>query len=242
MIMEIRQLILLKKSYFLQAHTYFELGIIGCSWGCVGIHNWRINESARIANLFQQTNGNVYINFQLIAYINDLFSFLIGFCCFFGTLKFLRLCRYNRRLALLSNTLERASGELISFSFMFSIIFMAFLTLFYLQFSSSIWACSSLLLTAQMLFEMLLIKFDTGQLVNAGAFLGPFYFTLFILFVVFVCINMFVSIINDNFRLARAEIHKVDNDRQDVFINFLAKLKRWFGMFYSNISNKIFFS
>lgn len=167
-----------------------------------------------------------------MVYINDIFSFLIGFCCFFGTLKFLRLCRYNRRLALLSDTLRRAARELISFSCMFSVIFMAFLTLFYLQFNALIWECSSLLHTAQMLFEMLLLKFDATEIVAAGSFLGPFYFTLFILFVVFVCINMFVSIINDNFRVVRADVHRVDHDDQDIFIKFLKKLKQWCGKIF----------
>jgi hypothetical protein len=42
---------------------------------------------------------------------------------------------------------------------------------------------------------------------------------------------MFISIIIDNFRIVRAEVHKVDDDNQDVFINFLKKLHRWFGKF-----------
>ena len=104
---------------------------------------------------------------------------------------------------------------------------MAFLTLFYLQFASQIWDCSSLLHTAQMLFEMLLLKFDTSEFIDAQPYLGPIYFTLFILFVVFVCINMFVSIVNDNYRLVPADVHKVDDDDQDLFIQLLKKLKRW---------------
>ena len=159
-----------------------------------------------------------------------ILSYLV-FVVFFGTLKFLRLCRYNRRLEILSNTLKRAFRELMSFSFMFSIIFAAFLVLFYLQFSSLIWECSSLLHTAQMLFEMLLLKFDATEIQNAGSFLGPFYFTLFILFVVFVCINMFVSIINDNFRCIRDEFHDDNHDDQDVLIRFLRKVQKWFGKF-----------
>lgn len=229
MIVEIYSLIRLKKSYFRQIWSYIEIGIVICSWTSVGIHIWRTNEAARLTHLFRQTNGHTYINFQLIAYINDIFSFLMGFCCFFGTLKLLRLCRYNRRLALLSNTLKLASRELFSFSLMFSTVFIAFLILFYLQFNSLIWECSSLLHTAQMLFEMLLLKFDATEISNAASFLGPFYFTLFILFVVFVCINMFVSIINDNFRVVRDDVRKVDHDDQDIFIKFLKKLQRWCG-------------
>ncbi|CAF3631565.1 unnamed protein product [Rotaria sordida] len=229
MIVEIYTFICLKKLYFRHIWSYIEIGIIVCSWTSVGIHIWRVNEAARITRLFRETHGDIYLNFQLLAYINDIFSFLLAFCCFFGTLKFLRLCRYNRRLALLSGTLRRSARELISFSFMFSILFMAFLTLFYLQFVSLIWECSSLLSTAQMLFEMLLLKFDASEITQAAPYLGPLYFTLFILFVVFVCINMFVSIVNDNFRAIRDYVHTVDHDDQDLFINIFKKIQQWCG-------------
>lgn len=229
MIMEVVSFIRLKKSYFFQFWSYIEVGIIACSWTGVGIHFWRRHEAARLANLFRISHGDRYINFQLFAYINDIFSFLLGFCCFFGTLKFLRLCRYNRRLSLLSDTLRRSRRELFSFSFMFAVIFIAFLVLFYLQFSSLVWSCSSLLHTAQMLFEMLILKFNTSDLTGAAPLLGPLYFTFFIIFVVFVCINMFVSIVNDNFRLVRADVHRVDEDNQDVFIYLFKKVQGWFG-------------
>ncbi|CAF4171036.1 unnamed protein product [Rotaria sp. Silwood2] len=240
MFVEVRSFIRLKKLYFCQVWSYVEVGIIACSWTNVGIHIWRVNEAKRITRLFRETNGDVYLNFQLLAYINDIFSFLLGFCCFFGTLKLLRLCRYNRRLALLSNTLGRSARELISFSFMFSIIFMAFVALFYLQFLSFIWECSSLLSTAQMLFEMLLLKFDTTEITQAAPFLGPIYFTLFILFVVFICINMFVSIINDNFRAVRDYVHTVDHDNEDVFINFFKILQRWCGNHEESVNTVTF--
>jgi hypothetical protein len=35
-----------------------------------------------------------------------------------------------------------------------------------------------------MLFEMILLKFNANELIEAEPFLGPFYFNLFIIFVV----------------------------------------------------------
>lgn len=230
MIIEIRAFIRLKRKYFFQFWSYIEVAIITCSWANVGVHLMRSREASRLTKLFHETHGNVTVNFQLITYFNDIFSFILGFCCFFGLLKLLRLCQYSARLALLSNTLKRAAPEIFSFSVMFSIIFMAFLTLFYLQFVSYILDCSTLLHTAQMLFEMLLLKFDTREIIASAPLLGPIYFTLFILFVVFICINMFVSIINDNFRSVRADIQKYQHDTHDILINLLLIFKRWLGM------------
>ena len=79
---------------------------------------------------------------------------------------------------------------------MFAVVFMVFLTLFYLLFLGTISSCATLLHTAQMLFEMMLMKFDAHELQDTAAFLGPFCFTIFVLVVMFVCVRMFVTIIN----------------------------------------------
>jgi hypothetical protein len=79
----------------------------------------------------KKSNRYVYINFQLAVYVNNILTFLLGFCCFFGTIKFLRLWRFNQRLSLFTKTLKYASKELLSFAMMFSIVFMAFIYYFF---------------------------------------------------------------------------------------------------------------
>ena len=164
--------------------------------------------------------------FTINSYVNDILTSLFGFCCFFGTIKFLKLCRFNQQICLFIQTLKYAGKALISFSMMFSIIFMSFLCLFYLLFTSKISSCSTLLGTAQMLFEMTCMKFDVHDLSGAAAFLGPFSFSLFIILVVFICMNMFISIINDSFRRARENLH----DNQEIFSFMMKKFQRWIGI------------
>jgi hypothetical protein len=207
----------LKCNYFREFYSLIELGIIICSWTGVGVYIWRYKESQRIGSLLEQTNGYVYIDLQLSAYVNDLFTYLFGFCCFFGTIKFLRLCRFNRRLNLFSETLKSAAKEILSFAMMFSIVFFAFLCLFYLLFVSKMWACSSLLGAAQMLFEMATTRYDIGSFIDAAPFLGPFCFSLFMILVVFICMSMFLSIIADNFRRVRKNMSK----HNDEIVSFM---------------------
>jgi len=216
----------LKLNYFQQFWSLIDLGIIGCSWSIVGVYVWLFRELNRINSLFAQTNGYIYINLQLAVYINDLLTYLFGFCCFFGTIKFVRLCRYNQRLVLFTETLKLARKELISFLMMFFIVFFSFICLFYLLFNSNIWSCSSLLGTAEMLFEILLMQFDASQFTGAAAFLGPFSFSLFIFLVVFVCMSMFLSIITDNFRLARENSRK---NKEEIFSFIWNRFQRWTG-------------
>jgi hypothetical protein len=81
-----------------------------------------------------------------------------GFCYFFGTIKFLRLCRFNHRLLLFNQTLQYVKIELLSFLLMFSFIFLSFLCLFYLLFISKLFSCSTLLRTTQILLMLYLLK------------------------------------------------------------------------------------
>ncbi|CAF1584999.1 unnamed protein product [Adineta ricciae] len=69
-------------------------------------------------------------------------------------------------------------------------------------------------------------KFDSNELSRAGTFLGPSNLTLFTLVVVFICLSMFLSIINDNFRVAR---EKVTED-SEVLSYSVNKFLRWTGI------------
>jgi hypothetical protein len=69
------------------------------------------------------------------------------------------------------------------------------------------------------------LRYNTSRLTDAAAFLGPFCFSLFIVLVVFICLNMFISIINDSFR--RVKQHRHDNE--EIISFMLTKFQRWIG-------------
>ena len=222
---EIQSLIHLKCSYFRQFQSYIELSLIIFSWTSFGIYIWRYRESQRISTLFQQTNGFVYINLQLASYVNDLLTYILSLCCFLGTIKCIHLCRFNQRLLLFSQTLHIAARELLSFMMMFFVIFCAFLCLFYFLFNAHLKSCSSLLQTLRMLMEIILTNFDARQLMDVASFLGPFCFSLFIFIIVFVCMNMFLSIISRSFRRARDQVNRRNDE--EIFSFTFDKFLRW---------------
>ena len=234
MMVEVKSLIRLKRDYFRQLWSYIDVAIIVCSWTNVGIYVWRYRESNRVGDLFAQTNGYAYVNLQLAVYVTDLFTCFLGLCCFLATLKFIRLARFNQRLMFFLQTLQHAAKDLLSFVSMFSVVFWAFLTLFYLLFSGKLWTCSTLLHTAKMLFEMMLMKFDAQQLSEAAPVLGPLSFTLFILLVVFVCMSMFLTIINDSFRQVRTQAELNPCEDQHILSFMIDKLQRSIGIGRSN--------
>jgi hypothetical protein len=231
MIGEIESLFQLEWKYFRQFWPYVQWIIIICSLTGIGIYIWRYEEMQRIGTIFQQTNAYAYVNLQLAAYVNDILVNIFGICSFFGTIQFLRFCRFDQRLSLFGDTLQYAWKDLLAFAVMFATLFMAFIVLFFLLFTSKIWDCATFLHTTQMLFEIILMKFDATDIYAADAFLGPFCFTLFVFFVVFVGITMFISIISDSFRVVRSNkqrTHDVDND---MFAFIWKKFLRWTSLY-----------
>ncbi|UJR07107.1 hypothetical protein I4U23_011395 [Adineta vaga] len=215
------------KKYCQRFWSWIELSICICSWTSVGIYIWRYKECQRIGKLFRETNGYVYINLQMASYINNILIYLFGFCSFFGTIKFIKLCRFNQRICLFIQTLKYSTKELLSFFVMFNIVFTSFIALFYLLFVSQLSSCASIMKTIRMLFEMTLMKFDAQELTEAAPVLGPIAFALFILIVVFVCLSMFITIISDNFRCAR---ENAENDNQVLLIFMIRRFQKFFGL------------
>jgi hypothetical protein len=100
---------------------------------------------------------------------------------YFGTIKFVYLCRFNQRLSLFNQTLKNARNELMSFLFMFLILIFSFVCLFYLLFISKISSYSTLFNTIQMLIEMILFRFNAEELIETSLFLRLLCFSLFII-------------------------------------------------------------
>jgi len=194
------------REYLCRFWTWTEWTFVSCSIASIVFYFIQYQQMERVGKIFTKTNGYSFIDFHSLGSANRFFNIFISLSGFFSILRFLQFCQYHHRLSLFTRTLSKASHELVSFSIMFVMIFMAFLCLFYFLFIAKISTCSTLFETSRMLFEMSLLKFDAYELSDAAPVLGPITFTLFILVVVFVCLSMFLSIINDNFRSSRTSI------------------------------------
>jgi hypothetical protein len=87
MIVEIKLLLQLGKAYIKQLWSYINWAIIICSWAGVGVHVLRQTAMKDMKNSFGSTKGRKPTNLQFFAYLDSVLTYLLGFCCFFGTLK-----------------------------------------------------------------------------------------------------------------------------------------------------------
>lgn len=135
-IKEITYIIKQKKQYFLQFWNLVDLGICVMSVTAIVIYFYRLFSINRLTEYFKETHGNEYMKFQYIGYWSEISNYIMGFLVFFATLKFMKLLRFNRKISLLSDTLKNSSKDLIHFSIILNVVFLAFIQVFYLVFMS----------------------------------------------------------------------------------------------------------
>jgi hypothetical protein len=111
----------------------------------------------------------------------------------------------------------------------FSIVFVTFVDLFHLLFPSTILTCSSLLQTAQMLFEMILLKFNVGEIHGTDGVFGPLCFILFLFVVVFTGMTMFMSIISDSFCTVQQNSQVSYNEDHQILAFMWKRFGHWTG-------------
>lgn len=122
--------------------------------------------------------------------------------CFIKMFKYLRV---NDRLSLLWKTMRRASPDLLSFIFIFLIVFLGFSFMGLLLFGDALKTFSSFGNSLYSCFYMILGDFPS-EVIKVNQILGPIFFFLFVFLVFFIMLNMFLAIINDAYAEENARV------------------------------------
>jgi hypothetical protein len=221
-IQEIRKFFRHGRKYLLQFWTLVEWSIIFSSWAAFSLFINRISAANAVGKFFNETSGYGYFKFQNISFWNLVLNYSFALCIVFGTLKFLKIFRFDKRISFLSSTLENCLLELLSFGFMYILIYMAFVQLFHLYFQRKMVQFSSIMKSMTTCFEIALGKFQMKPLLDSDSFFGPIFYTLYNVLIVFILLTMFISIINDSFKSIRTRSKKnsyeiIDYIRDYVF-------------------------
>ena len=209
-IQEIRQFCKQGKMYLLQFWTFVEWSIIGFSWTAFGLFFYRINAADAVGKFFNQTSGYGYFKLQITAFWDLGLNYSLSFCIALGTLKFLKIFRFNKKISFLASTLRNCFKELISFGLMFGIIYFAFVQLFYFFYHKILYQFSTIMRSMVNCFEIMLGKFQVQPLLQADSLFGPIIYCTYNVCIIFILLTMFVSIINDSFKIIREDSKKQD--------------------------------
>ncbi|XP_067671787.1 polycystin-1-like protein 2 [Haliotis asinina] len=176
-----------------------------------------------------QGHPGEFVNFQRIVLWDDVFTCMQGFLLFVAMLKLLRLIRFNTKITQLSTTLKRSIGPIVNFLIIFSLVFVAFTQFAYLVFGPLSSEYYSFVTSMETLFSMLLMKVNVEEVIMANSILGPLFLFTFVLVVVFILINMLLSILNEVFTGVRLDARCCPDDPQMAEFMY-SELKRIIGL------------
>ena len=211
-IQEIREFYKQGKSYIFQFWSFVEWAIIIFSWTAFALFIYKIEAASEVSKFFKRTSGYGYFKMQSIAFCNLVLNYSLAFCIAFSTLKFLKIFGFNSRISYLGLTLGTCAKELIGFCLMFIIIWMSFVQLFHLFFEKILYHFSTLTRSMATCFDIMLGKFQVDSLLRTDPLFGPIFYFIYNVFIVFILLTMFISIINDSFIRVRENTRNQGNE------------------------------
>ena len=216
------------KEYFQDFWTYIEWSIIISGFVSFALILVRLKKAYEVLDFFKATSGFGYIKLQIANECNQYLTYSLGLCSTFGTIKFLKLLRFNKNIGYLGKSLKMCLNDLMSFSIVFFLIWISFVQLMHLMFGNYLEGYSSFIKSMENAFQILLGKNNANQFISISPILGPVLFAGFFLANVCFSLNIFVSIITNAFDEVRLE-RKKDETNKNFFDYTWTKLKNLFG-------------
>lgn len=212
---EIRMFVKKGREHLKNPWSILEILVTLLSLSAVGLYFTRLkftNDALR--DMVNEHSG--FVSFHYTAFLDEWLKCIMGIIVFLSFLKLFRLLRFNRRMSLLQQVLKRCFTSLISFMFMFALAFLAFALLATLVFGQAMEGFGTFLKSCASLMDTILGKFTLKEMMAANRIIGPIFFYTYTVSMVFVLINMFLSIINDAFTEVRSDVEKQSNEYEIV--------------------------
>jgi hypothetical protein len=180
-------------------------------------------------------DGTEFINLTSVAGTFSSTESAMAFNAIITFFKVFKYLRPVRRLALFTETLRLASGDMAYMCVVIAVILLAFGTSFNLGFGSELSGYMTLPVAMLSLFRAMLGDFDLDALVEVNYALGPFLFVLFIFLVFFVILSMFLSIVDESYDVVRTALE------EQVEAGIVQPLERDLRRFKNEVKHVIFY-
>jgi polycystin 1L2 len=200
------------KEYFCDFWSFIEWSIIITAWISFAMFIVRLETANKVLSFFKQTGGYGYIKLQTVNNCNQILTFSLGLCSSLGTIKFLKILRFNRSISHLGQTLKICFGELTTFSCIFFVVWIAFVQLMHLIYGPHIEGYATLLKSAETAFQIMLGKINTSDAMMSNPHLTPFLIAAYNMAIIYFSLNIFVSIIIEAFDKVRAAEEENPNE------------------------------
>lgn len=179
-------------------------GIICFSWYVHLMNIKELNDMLEVANV--ETVGTWETDEERNAFFTQavdvvqwqyMWRRLISFYPLLVVFKFLKVCSYSPRLALMTKTLSQASVDIFHFGVVFSTMFLIYTISGMLLFGQELLMFSTLERAVDATFKIVMGDFDWDEMRRIGRLEAWIWFFTFMLLVNLIMLNMLVAIIMD---------------------------------------------
>ncbi|XP_068213289.1 polycystin-1-like [Palaemon carinicauda] len=203
------------RAYFKNYWSYAEIAIIISSYAMMVVYGLRYKATKDVLTVFKNTFGNGYVNLNYAALLNEVYLYLVSFIGFVGTLKFIKLLRFNKKIGVLSTTLRQCWDDLAGFLMAFFLCFFSFVNMFYFLLNIYIEEFSNFVVAIETCFSMMLGKFNFQQMKEVSIIV-PLMFFLFVVLNSWVLINLLLTVIIQAFIEIKHDMLKQPNEYEIV--------------------------
>ncbi|XP_053946123.1 polycystic kidney disease 2-like 1 protein [Anastrepha ludens] len=171
-----------------------------------------------------EENPNEFLGVDTFCFWNLMYSNILAICAFLVTIKIFKFISFNKTMIQFNVTIHRCFRDLLGFSTMFGIVFLAYAQLGLLLFGSQYHDFRNFYESFLTMIRMILGDFDYESIEAAHSVLGPIFFLTYIFLVFFILLNMFLAIINDTYSSVKSE---VKGGRNYLLIYVRKLLHKW---------------
>ncbi|XP_064316001.1 polycystin-1-like protein 2 [Phalacrocorax carbo] len=227
MIVQGRLIKTLRWRYFHSKWNLLEMAIILISWSALSVFVKRTVLGTRDISYYQEHKEDC-VSFNETARADAVLGYLIAFLVLLSTVKLWHLLRLNPKLNMITSTLRRAWGDISGFITIIAIMFLAYSIATNLIFGWKLYSYKTLFDSAETMVSLQLGIFNYEEVLDYNPILGSFLIGSCIIFMTFVVLNLFISVILVAF--SEEQKHYQASEEEEIVDLMLMKLFSFFGI------------
>uniref|UniRef100_A0A8D1BLF4 Polycystin-1-like protein 2 n=1 Tax=Sus scrofa TaxID=9823 RepID=A0A8D1BLF4_PIG len=183
-----------KWCYFCSKWNLLELAIILASWSALALFVKRAILAERDIQHYRK-HREEGISFSETAAADAVLGYIIAFLVLLSTVKLWHLLRLNPKMNMITSALRRAWGDISGFIIIILIMLLAYSTASNLIFGWKLRSYKTLFDAAETMISLQLGIFNYEEVLDYSPVLGSFLIGSCIIFMTFVVLNLFISVI-----------------------------------------------
>ncbi|XP_063044343.1 polycystin-1-like protein 2 [Engraulis encrasicolus] len=216
-----------KWKYIKTKWNLLELAIIILSWSALSVFIKRTLLGNRDLEFYQNNKGQ-FTSFHETATADAALGYLIAFLVLLSTIKLWHLLRLNPKLHLITATLQRAWADISGFLLVMTIMILAYSIACNLMYGWKLYSYHTVLHAARTMVSLQLGIFNYDEVLDYNPVLGAFLIGSCIIFMTFVVLNLFISVILVAF--SEEQRHHKPSEEEEIVDMMLMKICSLFGI------------